>query len=127
MNSEEKRLIIVDMYNSLVQWVMNNMSYREGVIIEAPYLETVEDGSKAYFSAELRYLISMLLTEYYSTENLDKWNEFKSLLMSKLKNELDISLDDHHTTSVISKRWATSWFLRCMESEEDMKKKSNTK
>lgn len=124
-DTEKKRIAIVSMYNNFVKWVMFHMSDTEETIIELPDLGTVVDGGKAYYSAELRYLISMLLTEYYSTENLNKWDEFKLLLTSKLENELDYNRDGYRTTSIISKNWATRWFLECMgREEEDMKTRS---
>lgn len=118
MTDEKKRVMIVDMYDRIVRIVSHDFSEDERAIIESPHLGTVQDGGKAFYCEESRYLLSLFLSNYYSTENLDRWNEFKNFLESRLANELNHKKEGQHTTEIISKHWADSWFLNFMKDEE---------
>lgn len=80
MNMNEYSNSIISAYHHLTDGVMSDVSSTEKTIRNNPNAGMVRDGGKAVYSAELRNLLSMLLTIYYSTENLDKWNELKSKL-----------------------------------------------
>ena len=91
MANEKYSNSIISAYRNLIDNTIADMSRTERTIIDSPNIGTVRDGGKAIYSAELRNLLSILLTTYYSTANLDKWNELKLKLENKTFNYLFLS------------------------------------
>ena len=118
MANEKYSNFIISAYRNLIDNTIADMSRTERTIIDSPNIGTVRDGGKAIYSAELRNLLSILLTTYYSTENLDKWNELKLKLENMLKDELNYETEGKYTTEIISKNWATNAFLKYMSYAE---------
>lgn len=117
MDTEKFRIAIVRAYSNLISNIMSDMSNNERIIIESPDIGTVKNGSKAYHAEECRQLLSLLLTQYYSTKNLSKWNEFKDLLQHRLDTDLNYELNGR-TTERIAKNWATNAVLKYMRYAE---------
>ena len=118
MANEKYSNSIISAYRNLIDNTISDMSRTEQTIIDSPNIGTVRDGGKAIYSAELRNLLSILLTTYYSTENLDKWNELKLKLENMLKDELNYETEGKYTTEIISKNWTTNAFLKYMSYAE---------
>ena len=118
MANEKYSNSIISAYRNLIDNTISDMSRTERTIIDSPNIGTVRDGGKAIYSAELRNLLSILLTTYYSTENLDKWNELKLKLENMLKDELNYETEGKYTTEIISKNWTTNAFLKYMSYAE---------
>lgn len=119
-NTIKYRIKIIETYRHLIDSVMANMSSEERAIIERPNIGTVRDGGKGFYANECRKLLSTLLDKYYSTDNLDKWNEFRELLKTRLENELNYEYEEKHTTEIISRNWATNGFIKYMRYAESI-------
>lgn len=117
-NTTKYKIKIIEAYRHLLDSVMANMSSEERTIIESPNLGTVRDGGKTFFADECRKLISVLLSEYYSTDSLNKWNEYKLLLQKRLETELNYEIEENHTTEIIARNWAVNGFLKYMSYAE---------
>ncbi len=120
MEVNKFRFKIIGAYNNLIEKITTEMAHEEHIIIEKPDMGTVRDGGKGYFCEELRKLLAKLVTEYYSTENLDKWNEFKWMLQGRLQDELDHEKPGCNTTEIIAKGWAVNSVLKSIDYIEKM-------
>ena len=58
-------------------------------------------------------MLAELATKYYSTENMDKLTEYKSLLKLRLENEYNY--ENEKTTERIAKNWAVHSVIRDLE------------
>lgn len=115
METNEFRFKIIGAYNNLIDRITAEMACEEQTIIENPDMGTVRDGGKGYFCEELRKLLAKLVTEYYSTENLNKWKEFKWMLQDRLSDELDYKKPGRNTTEIIAKGWAVNSVLKSID------------
>lgn len=117
-NTIKYRIKIIETYRHLIDFVMADMSSEERAIIKCPNIGTVRDGGKGFYANECRKLLSTLLDKYYSTDNLDKWNEYKLLLQERLKTELNYDIEGQYTTEIIMRNWSVKSFLKHMRYAE---------
>lgn len=120
METNEFRFKIISAYSNLINRISCEIASEEQIIIESPTLGTVRDGGKGYCCEELRKLLAKLVAEYYSTENLDRWNEFKWMLQGRLQDELDHKKPGCNTTEIIAKGWAVNSILKSIDYIEKM-------
>lgn len=112
----DDRLRIVKVYELLLERLIDEASFDERISIRSPYLGTVQDGSVAYRSDECRKLIILVLSEYYSTENLDKWNDFKEMLQLRIENnELNYKADGNHIVEILNRNMVAKSVIEFME------------
>ena len=101
----------IESYEMLAHNIMKEISYTEHIILEKPYLGTVEDGGQRVYADELKRLVALTLTDYYSVDNIDAWHELRSVLRQQCE----------HGTDNIFKGYATLHFLREMEKCDSVK------
>ena len=107
------RCNIIDGYKRLFDQIIADFSSEERIIIEHPDIGTVRDGGKRFYADECKRMLAELVTKYYSTENIDKLAEYKSLLNLRLENEYNC--ENEKTTERIAKNWAVHSVIRDLE------------
>lgn len=116
------KFIIIEGYNALINNIMAEISSEERIIIERPNIGTVRDGGKRFFADECKRMLVEIISDYYSTDNLDKVKKYQLVLRSRLDNEYNlenIPMSDR-TTEQISKNWATHSVIRKLNYMEKM-------
>lgn len=82
MDNTAVRLRIVNAYKDLINVMIQNMSECEMQIIEQSDEE--KEYYKEKYAKETRAILAEFIPNYYSTENFDKWNEFRSILEDRV-------------------------------------------
>ena len=107
------RCNIIDGYKKLFNQIIADFSSEERIIIEHPDIGTVRDGGKRFYADECKRMLAELATKYYSTENMNKLTEYKSVLKLRLENEYNY--ENEKTTERIAKNWAVHSVIRDLE------------
>ena len=110
------RCNIINGYKRLFDQIITDFSSEERIIIKHPNIGTVRDGGKRFYADECKRMLAELATKYYSTENMDKLTEYKSVLKLRLENEYNY--ENEKTTERIAKNWAVHSVMRDLESIE---------